>query len=70
MAAKVPPKSSKTWSPDDPITLDKAIRNDDPDAVNPTHSKKVEDTHLAHPNRGQHPIKPTNSKPFNRQKKG
>jgi len=65
MTANAPKKPSRTWSPTDRLSIDKAIRNDVPLQPRP-----VEDTHLSHPARGQHPIKPTNHKPFNRQKKG
>ena len=70
MAAKGSPKSSKSWSPGDPITVDKAIQNAAPNSAVTDRLKKAEDTHLAHPPRGQHPLTPTNQKPFNRQKKG
>ena len=70
MAAKASPKSSKSWSPGDPITVDKAIQNAATNPVVTDRLKKAEDTHLAHPPRGQHPVAPTSHKPFNRQKKG
>jgi hypothetical protein len=70
VVAKDSQKTSKTWSPGDPITVDKAIQNAAPDSAVSKRLKRAEDTHLAHPPRGQHPLAPTNHKPFNRQKKG
>jgi hypothetical protein len=60
----------RRWAPGDRLSFDKAIRNDRPDTGIPGQSKPVDDVHLSHPAHGQHPVTPTNHKPFNRQKKG
>jgi hypothetical protein len=70
MTSKVPDRAAKPWSPDDPLSLDKAFQKNPSNQAIADRLRKAEDTHLGHPSRGQRPIQPTNHKPFNRQKKG
>ena len=70
MTSKDPAKTSRQWTPSDRLSIDRAVRNDQTNPGAPVPTKPLDDGHLAHPARGQHPITPKNSKPFNRQKKG
>jgi hypothetical protein len=71
MTKKAPAKASKDWSPGDPIRFDKAILQ--PNAPNQHIAEKLahaDDALASHVHVANHAIKPTNNKPFNRQKKG
>lgn len=70
MASKQPVSPSKHWNPNKPLRVEDAIVNPQVEHHISESSEHVIDNHPSHVNNTNPAVKPSNHKPFNRQKKG
>lgn len=70
MARKIPADANTPWKPGDPLKLDKVLQQNPQNRIIADKLEHADNALYSQVKHTNHAVKPTNHKPFNRQKKG